>query len=450
VTDDIQQTEEGGSPRVLIVSEHASTRYGGEAVLPWHYFRILRRRGIDARIIVHSRTRNELLALLPDEAGRMYFLPDTNLDKTAARLGEYLPSQISYMTLGYMSRLSTQRAARKLARRLVAEHRIDVVHQPIPVSPREPSLMHGLGAPVVMGPMNGNMSYPPAFVQRGKLKIQESVVSVGRLASHLLNRLMPGKLRASALLVANERTRVALPKGVTGEVITLVENGVDLEVWTPLPPASGADRPARFVFLGRLIELKAVDLLLDAFAQVRAPLPPHLEILGDGSMRAALEERARRLGLGDRVQFSGWQPQTECARRLREADVLVLPSIHECGGAVVLEAMACGLPVIATAWGGPMDYLDASCGILVPPDSPEALVSGLVEAMTRLAHDPGLRAALGRAGRERIDREFDWEVKVDQMLAIYRRAAARRGPSIGGQEDPTRQVSHSPGARPDA
>jgi glycosyltransferase involved in cell wall biosynthesis len=419
------KTEVKDQPSVLIVCEHASTKFGGEAILPWHYFRLLRRRGIDAWLVAHSRTRDELLALLPDDADRMHFTPDTRLNKLAWRVGDLLPARVAYITVGYLSRLQTQWLARKLARHLVADHGIEVVHQPMPVSPREPSLMYRVGAPVIIGPMNGNMAYPPAFAAQGRRKIEGTIVTLGRLASDLLNRLMPGKLRAAILLVANERTRVALPQGIRGEVITFVENGVDLELWSAPRDASGADHPPRFIFMGRLVDWKAVDILLDAFARVRTPSPPQLEIIGDGPMRAALEERAVHLGVSDRVRFTGWLPQTECPERLREADVLVLPSLYECGGAVVLEAMACGLPVIATAWGGPMDYLDGSCGILVPVDSREVILSGLIEAMTRLANDPGLRTALGRAGRERIEREFDWQAKLGFMIAIYQRAAAR-------------------------
>ena len=149
------------APRVLIVSDHASARFGGEAILPLHVFRRLRRRGVDAWLLVHDRTRDELLALMPEEEGRIVFLPDGPLNRACSRLSRHLPSQLAHVTFGFVSRLSTQLAARRRARRLVAELGIDLVHQPIPVSPREPSTLYGLGAPVVIGPMNGNMAFPP-------------------------------------------------------------------------------------------------------------------------------------------------------------------------------------------------------------------------------------------------------------------------------------------------
>ena len=145
-------------------------------------------------------------------------------------------------------------------------------------------------------------------------------------------------------------------------------------------------------------------------------------------MRGSLEALADALGVAGVVIFKGWLTQAECARRIREADVLVLPSIYECGGAVVLEAMACGLPVVATNWGGPADYLDGSCGILVDPVSREGFIEGLSEAMTRLAESLSLREAMGRAGRERVIREFDWDLKVDRMLEIYERVTMASRP----------------------
>lgn len=127
----------------------------------------------------------------------------------------------------------------------------------------------------------------------------------------------------------------------------------------------------------------------------------------------------QRLGLESVVEFSGFMSQPECARRLQQADMFVFPSLHECGGAAVLEAMAAGLPVIATAWGGPLDYLDEACGILVKPVSREALIAGFSDAITTLARSAPLRNRLGQAGYERVRQNFDWQRKIDQILESY-------------------------------
>jgi glycosyltransferase involved in cell wall biosynthesis len=116
--------------------------------------------------------------------------------------------------------------------------------------------------------------------------------------------------------------------------------------------------------------------------------------------------------------------QADCAKQLARCDALVLPSMAECGGAVVLEAMAMEVPVIATAWGGPTDYLDPSCGILVEPSSRDAFVEDLAQALIRLATHPQDRRAMGKAGRLKVTRDFDWETKVDRMVGHYRSCMA--------------------------
>ncbi|WEK03732.1 MAG: glycosyltransferase family 4 protein [Candidatus Devosia phytovorans] len=409
--------------RVLVVTEHASDRFGGEASLPLHIFRKLRARGIEAWMITHARTRDELQIAIPDQLDRVHFVPDTWINKLTYRLGKFLPAQIAYFSTGYVSRLSSQITTRRLARKMVGEQGVTIVHQPIPVSPREPSLLHDLGAPMVMGPLNGGMSFPPGFsTGNGRLGALSGVIAAARYASGALHQLMPGKLRAETLLVANERTRLALPQGCRGKVITLIENGVDLTVWSPpeRTTRTAEQGPARFVFIGRLVDWKAVNLLLEAFARSFNDGSASLTIVGDGPMRNAWQEQARALGLDKSVRFTGWLSQKQASAILADSDVLVLPSLYEAGGAVVLEAMASGLPVIATNWGGPRDYLDESCGILVDPRDHDSFIAGLTAAMQRLAGDAALRQSMGRAAAEKVSNgTLNWDRKIERLLEIY-------------------------------
>lgn len=418
------------SPRVLIVCEHASARFGGEAALPLHYFRVLRNRGYAVWLITHARTRDELRNLFPDEE-RIVYVEDTRLHQLMWRAARFLPAKLANFSVGFVSRLACQLEQRRLARRLIAAERIDIVHQPMPVSPREPSMMYGLGAPVIIGPMNGGLDYPPAFRGNSPL-IERSFIHFGRWSASILNRLMPGKRRATFLLVANSLTRRSLPSGVCSRIIEMVENGVDLSLWQPAPDRehqASAALPITFLFLGRLIALKSVDLLLYAFERASRQVSIRLIVAGDGPERSRLEALAGQLEIVSApparpggVAFNGWLSQADAAAELQRADCLVLPSVHDCGGAVVLEAMSASKPVIATAWGGPRDYLDESCGVLVPPTSRQALIEGFSEAMVRLAKSPQTRHTMGRKGREKILSHYDWELKVDRVLHIYQEA----------------------------
>jgi glycosyltransferase involved in cell wall biosynthesis len=425
--------------RVLLVAEHASLQFGGEAALPLHYYRVMRARGMHVWLVVHERTRAELQRRFPQDTARIVYIPDTAAHRWLWKVGKNLPDRLSYFTTGFVMRTLTQVLQRRLVKALVAKERIDVVHQPIPVSPKEPSMIHGVGAPVVIGPMNGGMAYPPAFKALQSAWV-ERTLDVGKALSGWLNRLVPGKPKAALLLVANERTRKALPPGVKAPVARLVENGVDLSIWrTPTAGSAKTDTPrasgdaAHFVFVGRLVDWKAVDLLLHAFAQAQGRAAMSLTIIGDGPERASLEALSASLALQDgatltagKVRFLGWMSQPDCAAQLAASHALVLPSLNECGGAVVLEAMAIGRPVIATDWGGPADYLDPQCGILVPPTDRPTLIQGLADALVSLAQSPQMCESMGQHGREKVLREFDWEIKVDRMIEFYQQAIGSR------------------------
>jgi glycosyltransferase involved in cell wall biosynthesis len=124
----------------------------------------------------------------------------------------------------------------------------------------------------------------------------------------------------------------------------------------------------------------------------------------------------------------------ESAARLAQADVLVFPSLRECGGAVVMEAMAVGLPVIAADWGGPADYVGTpadGAGVLVKPTSREAFVQGLTSEMAKLAASRELLAQMSRRARERAINVFDWEARVDRLLEVYREVAGPQLPAPG-------------------
>ena len=405
--------------RVVIVAEHASAKFGGEAFLPLNYFRLLRSRQIETWLVSHMRTQIELEALFPDAIDHMHFVADTWVHRALYHSGKLLPRRVAESTTGLLLHLYTEVTQRRMVRQLVKKDQIDIVHQPIPVSPKQPSLMFDLGAPVVIGPMNGGIEYPSAFQDRQSRWVLR-FVTLGRAAANGFNRLLPGKLKAQTLLVANQRTRDALPAGTQGTVVDLVENGVDLAVWrSDLACAKPAKSPIKFVYVGRLVDWKAIDLLLEAFQPVATKTGAMLELIGDGALRQELIDQSASLGLADHMLFSGWLSQPDCARKLQQSDVFVLPSLLECGGAVVLEAMAMGLPVVATNWGGPVDYVNASCGILVNPTSQATFVADLTAAMLQLAASPELRSQMGQAGQQRIVDHFDWERKVDRLLEIY-------------------------------
>jgi len=404
--------------RILIVADNASSRFGGEAFLPLNYFRFLLARKIDVRLMVHERNKSELASLFPDDLDRLLFVRDTLLHRFAFRLGRWLPRRIAALTTDFAIQLSTQFSQKRAIIHISKTVGLDVVHVPTPVSPKTPSLLFGFDASVMMGPLNGGMDYPQAFHYQEGMLTRLSVAS-GRSLANFLNIILPGKRKAQLILVANRRTREALPSGLRGRIIQLAENGVDFAVWRREEPRNAQEGTVKFVFVGRLVDWKAVDIILEAIARLRGTTNISLEIIGEGPMRENWQRLSESLCLSSIVKFSGWMNQQNCALRLQQADGFLLPSLFECGGAVVLEAMAMSLPVIATAWGGPLDYLDETCGILVPPLSRETLIEGFSAGIKKLAESPTLRQQLGQSGYDRAKRYFDWERKIDRILELY-------------------------------
>ncbi|GAB4572804.1 MAG: glycosyltransferase family 4 protein [Anaerolineae bacterium] len=184
--------------------------------------------------------------------------------------------------------------------------------------------------------------------------------------------------------------------------------------------------PADAPLLGmvcRLIPQKGIPYALRAFAQVAAQFPTaHVVIAGDGVLRDALEALAYDLGLGARVHFLGWR--TDTPRIFAALDIFLMPSLWEGFGLVLLEAMAQAVPVIGSAVSAiPEVVADGETGLLCPPED----VACLAEAMTALLADPERRAAMGAAGRERLETHFSPDRMVEETIAVYEQLMRRQG-----------------------
>src|SRR5262249_41096375 len=141
-------------------------------------------------------------------------------------------------------------------------------------------------------------------------------------------------------------------------------------------------------------------------------------LVGEGPQRPLLEAQARELGIADAVLFAGYAAQEETPRWYRSADVFALPSDFDNSPNVVLEAMACGLPIVATDVGGLRDYVEPGRnGLLVPKGSRSELAAALQQMLDNRA----LAAEIGRRNREAATATFSWSASASRMLAVYER-----------------------------
>jgi len=201
--------------------------------------------------------------------------------------------------------------------------------------------------------------------------------------------------------------------GVPRQRLTVIVNGVDTEFYCP-GPAGQRSNPQVILSVARLVPDKDHDTLIAAFSQVSAAFPEaELWLVGDGPRRQAIQEQVRRSLAPDRVRF--WPGQPDIRPLLHQACLLVLSSCYEALPNVVLEAMAAGLPVVATRVGGlPELVVPGRTGWLVPPGDAPALAA----AMSQALGDADTREALGRAGRERAVGDFSMEAMTHRYETV--------------------------------
>jgi glycosyltransferase involved in cell wall biosynthesis len=209
--------------------------------------------------------------------------------------------------------------------------------------------------------------------------------------------------------------------------IDVVAGAVDSELFSPAAARASSDGETRVLFAGNVVANKGVGTVLEAFIRI-APSHPRVSLLIAGSSEDATcdQVRARALsaGVAERVQLLGFVEHSELPALYRSVDVLAVPSQYEGGpGMVYLEAMACGLPVIAGRAGGAAEAVaDGETGILVAPDDSERTAA----ALTALLGDAQLRARMGAAGRRRVQEHFGERRYAELLERSYERAAAHR------------------------
>lgn len=427
--------------KILMVAENVSRNLSGETILPYYYLQHFTALGHDVRVICHERVRDQLEADLDAASfARFAFVTDSALQKLLFRLGRFFPHRVEDLVFNQLIQLLTQLRMRRMAKARVANGTADVLFQPAPIAVKAVSFMNNLGMPVVIGPMSGGMDLPPAF-RRMDGPLVRLAISGARSASWLLHRLIPGKRNATVLLVANRRTRAALPSGVRGEVLEVMESAVDLGRWelrSVDPALSGA---MSFIFCGRFVDWKGIAYLVRAFAPLTREGSVHLDLVGDGELFGEIEELVRAEGITGSVTMHGRVPLERYMELLQDAGAFVSPSLRECGGIAMMEAMAIGVPIIATDWGGAAQYASRNCAILVPPVSEAAFVEGLTAAMRRLANSPNLRRDLGQAGRRHLEREgHDWAAKAQTIARILQEVSNRHRTAPGMTKESQRAL----------
>jgi glycosyltransferase involved in cell wall biosynthesis len=178
----------------------------------------------------------------------------------------------------------------------------------------------------------------------------------------------------------------------------------------------------KFLYAGRLAAEKGLPVLFESLKLLAQQGHDYeLTLIGDGDERKSLEELARRMGIADRLVFAGFASQDGVRAHLLRSDIFILPSFAEGVPVSLMEAMACGVPVIATHVGGIAELIESGeTGLLVPASDAVALR----DAIAKYIDDYGLREKVSRQGREKVMSDFNLDKEVDKLAQLFREHAA--------------------------
>jgi len=329
-----------------------------------------------------------------------------------------------------------QVAAWRVARRLHVRHHFDIAHHLTFGNYWMPSFIGAfLPVPFIWGPVGGGQKTPAKLFSNYSLYGQ--FAEIGRDLAQWLGRnvLISRRLclrRAASILVCNRETKLQFPKKYWPRIQYFPVNGISPEDLASRP-SSTKDSTFRILTAGRLIRLKGFDLCLEAFSRFVKLYPDsRLDIVGQGPQEARLRQLAVKNNLKDHVQFVKWLDRGRLLKKMHESDVFIFASFRDGGGAVVVEAMASGLPAICLDTGGPGFHVQDAWGIRIKPGSKNDVVEEMTWALKTLKEQPALRKNLGRAAKKRAGEYYVWNNLGRRLDETYRRVLEKQAGFLKG------------------
>jgi len=411
-------------PRVLVIAEAANPEWPSVPLVGWSLARAL---ADVANVHLVTQIRNRVAIERTGWCeGREFTAIDSEriaapLHKLRQKLGGRdgkgwtIGTAINALSYPYFERLVWKRFETSLK-----AGEFDLVHRITPLSPTVPSpiakKLAKIGVPFVLGPLNGGLPWPKEF--DGARRDEREWLSYVRSVHKLLPGFHASRRHASLILIASKATWQQMPARYHDKCIYLPENGIDPSRFN-LTRTRGATRPIRCIFVGRLVPYKGPDMLLEAAAPLLQRGDITLDYIGDGPLMNELRHRAETDTIPG-ITFHGWIEHTAVQEHLVNADLLTLPSIREFGGAVVLEAMALGVPALIVDYGGPSELVTPETGFTVSLGTRDSIVTALRIRLQLLIDQPREIDRRSRAAQVRIAQEFTWSMKANQVLGIYR------------------------------
>jgi len=287
------------------------------------------------------------------------------------------------------------------------------------------SLYKEIGLPFIVGPLGGGLKTPKHF--RKAFNTTELFKNYIRIGFYTLLKRKSSFRRflsnAKAILIGTEYLLDYIPKSAKSKIHIVFDTVIDLTEFENIRQEKKHEY-TQIVFSGHLSAIKGISLLIDAIKKLKDTNSEvicrmKVIILGDGTLRRKTEKRIKKYGLTNSISLIGRVGREQALQYLKESDIFCLPTIRENGGLAILEAMACGLPVITSNYGGPKFSINEKCGIKIEVENYKQYVNDLADALEKLIRDENLRKKMGLYARERVRQKFSLQALERKILQIY-------------------------------
>lgn len=409
--------------RVLLIIESCNPEWASVPLVGYNFFSQISKL-CDATLVTHERNQialeksnpnAKIVYIRPSKIEKLYYSLITRLSTINGSIIWPLRHTLQYPIYFFFDR-----SVDKIFHDTVANGEFDIVHAMTPILPRYPVKISKRcnKTPFILGPVNGGIPFPEAFKDRGKKEFSQ-LNFLRKLGALLIPNYQSTYRNSDLILAGSTYTKnwIESNLNIDNKVDLFFENGVTEDFYKDPQekPSSSSDKPLKALFVGRLVPYKGVDMLVRSMQKTTNT---QLTIVGDGPERAKLQGLVARLGLKEKIAFTGWIAQSETRGFYQQADIFCFPSVREFGGAVVMEAMAAGLPCLVVDNGGIGEYVTEECGYKIAPRSEQYVTERMSEILSLVENNPQELQKKASIAFERA-KEFSWKKKGELLAQRY-------------------------------
>lgn len=413
--------------KVLLIAEQCNPEGASVPLVAWNFFDEISHL-VDATLVTHERNQVEIERHRGSR--KIIYIRESALTKVYFKIAMQLLSfafrgKVNWPLIHLLTfpvYMEFDQAVYQKFKQDVLKGEYDIVHALNPTIPRFPVKIAQIcnKVPFILGPVNGGIPFPKSFQDKARQEFAylNFLRAVGRL-------LIPGYAatykKAKKVLVGSTFTLDMLKQSFKlpdSRITLFYENGIPANFL--VDKKERHSEKINLLFVGRLVPYKCADLIIAAIAKLDANIQEKLSltIVGDGPERGKLESVIQASNLEQSVHLTGWVDHKQTLEYYQKSDIFCFPSIREFGGAVVLEAMANGLPCIVVNHGGIGEYVTDETGFRIEPVSAEYLIQELTDKIRLLVEDEQLRSNMAQKSIERA-KEFEWSQKAVKIVEMY-------------------------------